>query len=99
MQYSVSKIQNFKNVSTDRIFVIKPKEGKASDYRGIIDKRLFNGENKLHAVQDAGLWFLRYEIGAVPAALKQRFTNFNQLMKYMTNYFNMRNIELVEVQD
>ena len=98
MQYSVNKIQNFKNVSTDRIFKLQPM-GSATDNRGIIDKRLFTGGNRLHAVQDSGLWYLKYDEGAVPSLLKQKFTNFNQLLKYTTNYFKTRNVEIIEILD
>jgi hypothetical protein len=99
MQYSVNKLQNFKNVSTDRVFKLKPIEGSPLSSRGITDKRLFTGDNNLHAIQDAGLWFLKYDDGSVPPALKQRFTNFNQLLKYVTNYYRIRNVEIIEILD
>jgi hypothetical protein len=85
--------------STDRIFKLKVKEGfKAINAKTIwADPRLFNGENRLHAIQDTGLWYLKYDCGALPEVLKQRFTNFNQLIKFTTNYFNMRNIEIEEI--
>jgi len=57
---------------------------------------MFTGDSRLHAIQDAGLWKLEYKrsngtgAGELPEALKQRFTNFNQLMKYVTAYFASR---------
>lgn len=99
MNYSVMKTQNFANVSTDRIFVLQPKAGGAYDGRGMLDKRLLTGSNKLHAVQDAGLWYLKYEVGAVPGPLKQKFTNFNQLYKFVKNYYDVRNVDIIEVID
>lgn len=84
--------------STDRIIELKTREGTKGDGRLGIDPRLFNGENKLHAIQDSGLWRLKYERGALPGFLQQKFTNFNVLMKYLTEYFNRRNVDVKEVK-
>ena len=87
--YSHFVTPNVANHSTDRIIALKPRDDK----RGTA---LF-AKNKLHAVQDAGLWYLKFESGELPEPLKQRFTSFNVLIKYLTNYFNMRGIDIEEV--
>ena len=85
----------------DRIIVLKPMEGKEPmDSKGHVDKRLFSGENKLHAVFDnqKGFWFMRYDQGAIPGALDMQFVELSKLMDFVRNYFAKRNIEIVEVQ-
>src|SRR5258705_8640485 len=55
---------NEKNWSDDRILTLKIVDDKAPlNSTGLVDKRLFSGENKLHAIADkqTGLWFFRYE--------------------------------------
>jgi hypothetical protein len=94
--YSVYAIKNVANVSTDRILILKV-NGIAKDTRGLLERRIFAGDNKIHAIQDSGLWYLRYEKGGLPEGLKQRWTNFNQLMKFVTGYFKSRNIDVEEV--
>ncbi len=91
-----------KERSSDRILVLQTMEGeKPLSSMGIIDPRLFNGENKLHAVRDArnSLWSLKYEMGSVPEILKQRFVSFPSLMQHTTKYFNRRNIQIVDIID
>lgn len=88
--------------SPDRILVLKVKEGQnPKSSKGLIDNRLFTGENKLHAVMDqqSALWTLKYEQGAVPGALQCAFTSFRALKAHAETYFKNRNIEIVEVQD
>lgn len=88
--------------SDDRILILEPMEGRdPRDTRGLIDKRLFQGGNRLHAHKhpETGLWCFKYEIGGVPEALKQQFTSFNMLMKYATGYFETRNIKVTKVED
>lgn len=88
--------------SPDRILVLKVKEGmKVLSTTGAADPRLFTGENKLHAVMDTGtcLWRMKYDMGIVPEPLKGTFTGFKQLRKFAEQYFDKRNIEIVEVRD
>jgi len=77
---------------------LKPMEGyDPKDVRGLIDKRLLTGEKKLLAVQDINLWYCKYyDGGAIPQMLQQKFTNYNQFMKYVTSYFRSRNIDVIE---
>lgn len=80
-----------------RIIELKPKEGeKTLNSAGLVDPRLFKGENKLRAVMDNGtcLWFMRYEKGAVPEPLKQKFTTLSALVKYAKSYFDSRGIQI-----
>jgi len=92
-----------KNRSSDRILELKVIDNKAPiSSTGIIDKRLFSGENRLHGIADPqyGLWYFKYESGSLPPALKdQRFTSFSALLRYAQDYFKKRNIEITEVID
>lgn len=86
--------------SVDRILVIAPIDGKdAKAVTGLIDKRLFTGENKLHAIQEHGLWYLKYEMGGLPDPLKQKYTSFAKLTKLVNEYLKKRNIEIKEILD
>lgn len=88
--------------SEDRVLVIKPKEGKKpTSGTGLVDSQLFLGGNQLHAIRDplTTLWYLKYERGVLPTPLKQRWTHFNSLLTYVTNYFNKRNLNITEVID
>lgn len=90
------------NQLNDRIIVLTKRDtskGIATD-TGLIDNRLFTGSNKLHAVmQPNGLWALKYESGILPQPLKQEFTSFTQVMKFLKPYFHKRNVDIKEVID
>lgn len=91
-----------KERSDDRVLVLRPIEGKnAMSSTGLVDKRLFNGGNKMHLLLKPGttLWYFKYEEGIVPEHFKQYFTGFNTALKYAREYFLKRNIEIVEVID
>lgn len=91
-----------KNKTTDRIIVLKAGEGeKALNTSGAPDPRLFTGENKLHAVVDIQtmMWSLRYDSGILPQPLKQQFTSYKELMKFVTEYYKRRNIVIDKVID
>ena len=92
---------NPKLKKSDRIIVLSPIDGKARNTSGMLDPRLFNGENKLHAVKDpkGTLWSLHYDKGVTPTPLKQRFTSFNDLYKFVEQYYIKRNIKIVNVED
>lgn len=88
--------------SDDRIIVLKPMEGKDTlSSKGMIDNRLFTGDNNLHAKLDKHhmLWWLQTEKGLLPQELKQRWTTFDKCIEYVKDYFNRRNIEVIEVID
>lgn len=91
-----------KNRTDDRVIVLKPMEGvNTLNSKGIIDNRLFNGINKLHArkADQGDFWHLQYELGDIPPALKGQFTTFSKCLAYTTDYFKKRNIEVVGVED
>lgn len=96
-------LENSKMRSTDRILQLRPKEGmKAKGTTGLIDPRVFTGENKLHCVMNEQncLWFFRYDFGILPAPLRDVFfTSFTAAKKHAETYFKSRNVELTEVID
>ncbi len=86
----------------DRIFklgVIDDKLPKNST--GMVDTRLFTGENNLHAKMDPEtcFWSLQYDAGALPQPLKVNFTTFPALKRHVEDYFKTRNIEIKEILD
>lgn len=105
----VAVIQNFldpnkqtKMLTSDRVFVLEQIDDKAPlSSLGVIDKRLFTGENKLHCTRDEGsynLWYFKYDSGVVPERLKGlRFTKFDQAKSHAEKYFSERNIRIKEV--
>lgn len=103
MNYQLQLIDpkaNSKLNSDDRVFVLELIDKKAPlSTTGLMDRRLFSGENRLHAVKESqyNLWHVKYEHGTIPEPLQQKFTTFSQLLKYITDYFRKRNIELKEV--
>lgn len=91
-----------KERSTDRILVIQPKVGKKpKNGIGLVDPRLFTGENRLHAIMDSqyASWYLKYDQGVLPQAFKQKFTSFPVLLSTVKNYYNKRDLEITEVID
>ena len=88
--------------SSDRVLVLKVIDDKKPlSSHGMIDSRLFKGENKLRAVMDPAttFWTFKYDQGILPEPLKCQFTSFSILKKHATDYFKTRNIEIVEVKD
>lgn len=87
--------------SNDRIFVLEKMEGKdAVSTKGLVDNRLFTGENKLHAKLDPtnSQWYLQYDSGLVPEALRDnRWTSFGKMKEYVEAYFNKRNIRIKQI--
>lgn len=85
----------------DRVLVLEPIDAKAKSTTGLVDTRLFKGENSLHAIRhpEYSSWTLRYEHGIIPQPLRQTFTSFNALYKYADDYFKRRNIKITKVID
>lgn len=91
-----------RNQKTDIILVLRPMEGKdALNSIGLVDKRLFKGENKLHAIMDTQtcLWHLKMDNGIVPQSFQQQFTSFGKLLNFVKDYYARRNVEIAEIQD
>jgi len=100
--YDVEARRRGKMKSDDRTFVLRPMEGKnPRDTKGNVDPRLFQGENNLHAIYDdiKGMWTLRYEVGGLPEALKQKFTTFSDCEDTVRRYFANRSVEIEKVID
>jgi hypothetical protein len=87
--------------SADRVFILARKEGAdVKSTSGAVDNRLFTGENKLHAIMDEYcLWRLKQDSGVLAQPLRQTFTSFKVLRKYVEDYFKRRNIEVKEVKE
>lgn len=90
-----------KNRADDRIFVLKPIEGKFSiSASGNTDTSLFKGDNNLHArMNEYSNWYLAYDKGAVPPMLKQQWTSFTKLERFVKEYYLKRNVEVVKIID
>jgi hypothetical protein len=104
MQEFIDPNKKTKMRGNDRLFVIKQIDEKAPlSSTGLVDKRLFTGENRLHAIRDEAsnwLWYFKYDTGAVPEFLKgRRYTKFNDAQKDAEKYFNGRNVKIEEVVD
>lgn len=94
--------KNGRQRSDDRILVLRPMEGKNSLTNiGMIDNKLFTGENKLHGIMDPETchWHFKYEMGVLPSPLKSNFTSFKKLKDYAVDYFKKRNIDIIEIID
>lgn len=95
-------IENPKIKKDDRILVLKQREGvKTLSSTGLVDSRLFTGENNLHVIKEinSNNWYFKYDSGGLPEALKQKFTTFGIAYAYAKKYFEKRNIYITEVID
>lgn len=105
MNYNIAQRQEAEQAkmrSYDRIILLKPMEGKeVLSSAGAVDARLFKGGNKLHAIYNVttGLWELKVESGSIAGGLQGQFSEFEQLLNYVTSYFKRRNVEVTGVQD
>lgn len=88
--------------SEDRIFVLERVDDTApKDSIGMTDRRLFTGENRLHALKhvETNMWYFRLDKGAVPEPMKCMFTSFKDAKKFAEVYYSTRNIKITEVLD
>lgn len=85
--------------SNNRVLKLAPIGGRPLNSAGILDMRLFKGENNLHAVRDpeTSLWSMYYDSGILPAVLKVKFSSFNKLQSYLTSYLKSRNVFISEI--
>jgi hypothetical protein len=74
---------------------------KTKTNTGMVDTRLFTGENTLKAYKypNSTLWGMKYEFGGLPAPLKQSFTSFDKLYTYASRYFGKRGVKITKVID
>lgn len=101
--YNATAYTNFdeKAQTNDRVLVLKARENQNSlDSKGLIDNRLFKGENQLHALMDTQslLWTMKYDKGGLPEPLKQSWTSFKRLFEYAEKYFDKRGVDISEVK-
>jgi len=89
-----------KQAKTDRLFKLNKKDGgSAKDVTGMVDPRLFSGDNHLHIKKDpeTNFWYFHYDKGIPPESLKCHFTSFPYALRYAENYYLQRNVEIKEV--
>lgn len=98
-QGNLEELRKSKMKSNDRVFILAPMEGKkVLDVTGNFDKTLFTSDNKLHAIIGSdGLWYMRYEKGVVPGSFKTKFTKFDNLYKFVEDYYKRRNVQIKAV--
>lgn len=95
-------IEDDKMKADDRVIHLQKIPGvDPSASSGLVDNRLFKGGNRLHAMRapNSDLWILKYENGALPEPLKQKFTSFNAVLKFVTTYFQKRGLEVIRIED
>lgn len=87
--------------SDDRVLVLEAVGGKPLNSKGLVDTRLFKGENKLHAMMDGQtcLWYLKQDHGILPEPLRQKFTSFRALRDFTEGYYGRRDVVIKEVID
>jgi len=94
-------IQDFesKQKKDEKILVLKVIDGtKPKTSMGMVDPRVFSGDNKIWAKQGPDLlWAISYDKGIMPPGLHQKFTTFSKLKAFAENYFKKRNLEIIEV--
>ncbi len=88
--------------SSNRELKLKVMDDKAPvSSIGLLDKRLFKGDNSLWAVLDPhyGFWSFRFTHGQVPIELQNNWTTFQNALKDAKTYFAGRNVEIYEIVD
>jgi hypothetical protein len=98
----IDPAKNTKMLTNDRIFALELIDDKAPiSSTGLVDNRIFTGENRLHCLRDESsfnLWYFKYDEGRVPETLRGiKFTKFDQAKAFAEAYFNGRNIRIKEV--
>lgn len=90
-----------KMASPDRVFKLSVIDGtKPKNSIGMVDPRLFTGENKLHVKKDPEtcFWYFELDQGGLPLPLKCKFTGFKAAEKKAREYYLGRNIKIDEVK-
>jgi hypothetical protein len=87
--------------SPDRILVLEPIANAPKTDQGLVDKRLFSGENKLHCRMNLAnnMWSFNYDSGILPSSMRGNFTSFKKAREYAESYFLRRGIKVKEVID
>ncbi len=89
--------------STDRIISLSVIDGeKPKSSTGLVDTRLFTGEQQLRLKMDPQtcLWKFQYtNNGMLPEGLQGQYTGFKAGIKAAEQYFLKRNIKITEIKD
>ena len=89
--------------SKDRVIALEVIDGmKAKSSTGLLDTRLFTGEQQLHLKMDPQTCFWSFQYsnnGVLPEPLKCQFTGFKAALKFAEEYFKNRNIKITEIKD
>jgi|SRR5215207_7103224 len=89
--------------STDRILSLQVIDGeKAKSSMGLVDTRLFTGEQKIRLKMDPQtcLWSFQYTSnGLLPQGLEGQFTGFKAGLKHAEDYFRKRNIQVTHSKE
>ena len=87
--------------SDTRVFKLEVIDGKKpKSSTGLIDPRVFSGENTFFAQKDhRNIWGFKVKSGGLPEPLKQKYTKFEYLLEHAKKYFESRNMKIVEVID
>jgi hypothetical protein len=91
-----------RNLTSDRVIKLKPREGeKPLNSKGMVDTRLFSGDNNIHVKMDkqSSLWYFEYDNGVLPQQLQQRFTSYSKALDFAKQYYDRRNVDVKEVVD
>lgn len=93
----MSQVEQNTSTRTIKLKVIDGK--KPLNTTGLVDSRLFSGENHLIAKMNPETchWALFYENGVLPQPLRQTWTSFRIMRTFLDGYFQRRNIEIKEV--
>jgi hypothetical protein len=88
-----------KEVPDERVLKVEKIPGEHTlSSSGTVANSLFKGDNPLYAYKgkDGLGWYLRYKSGELPEPLKQCFTTFPILFKFVESYFRRRGLRLYE---
>lgn len=95
--------QDYKyNMEPDIHVYVKAKEGKKIlGTTGLVDNRLFVGDNFFHLVMELStcFWYAKMDKGVTPEPLRAKFTNYQKALNHLTAYLDKRNLEIKEIKD
>lgn len=88
------------NIGSDIVLKLKVIDGeKPLSSLGMVDKRLFTGDNKLHLKYNhqTHLYYYELDSGVLPQPLKQNFTSMQFAIEFAKDYYARRNVEVYEI--
>lgn len=87
--------------SAQRLIKLEPIDEKKAA-KSLIDPKLYKGGNTIRMIKDKsnGIWYFKYEHGGLPPALKdQRFTRYDDALKFVSAYFEKSGFKVTAVED